>query len=475
MFTWSVVQAVFGHWMWSLEFVIQRHEKVDKHLKRLNDINSQATFAFSGQNFFMKRENMKVVLTSELQVWNTVIVCALNVAENNISFNSCDEDNDLYRHMFPDSNITKNYCQDHGKLKYVIQFGISLYTKELMQSDLQGQLFTFHFDETVNSQVKKQCDGYATYFSPKLKEISSAYCWSLHVGKWTADGMLVHFHEFMKNVALSPNFMLALGVDGPNVNLLFKNKPKEEFSIIEMGTCPLHIVNHAFGKAVQALKESIVDLNEMAIDFNFFFKYSAAMRERYTGYPEITGVTAKLMRKHCSTWWFSLEKVLVKLMEQWENLFEYFLRKDPTLPGFTGSKGIFSTARYACIRGYLQSKKIPCCHHICFFVCPGFSKIHKNFRNQCTIDSPTLPKIPAFVAHHIQQIPEGRSFQEKKGDQDYAIKHIKNLKQINVKLQSNHKTSCSFGSQTELQLKKSKLDELEKKRLKRNMEEAMTE
>ena len=198
MFTWSVVQPVFGHWMWSLEFVIQRHEKVDKHLKRLNDVNSQATFAFSGQNFFMKRENMKVVLTSELQVWNTVIVCALNVAENNISFNSCDEDNDLYRHMFPDSNITKNYCQDHGKLKYVIQFGISLYTKELVQSDLQGQLFTFHFDETVNSQVKKQCDGYATYFSPKLKEISSAYCWSLHVGKWTADGMLVHFHEFMK-------------------------------------------------------------------------------------------------------------------------------------------------------------------------------------------------------------------------------------------------------------------------------------
>ena len=53
---------------------------------------------------------------------------------------------------------------------------VFLYTKELVQSDLQGQLFTFHFDETVNSQVKKQCDGYATYFSPKLKEISSAYC-----------------------------------------------------------------------------------------------------------------------------------------------------------------------------------------------------------------------------------------------------------------------------------------------------------
>ena len=168
---------------------------------------------------------MKIVLTSELLVWNTVIVRALNMAENNL----CDEDNDLYRHMFPDSNITKNYCQDHGKLKYVIQFGISLYTKELVQSDLQGQLFTFHFDETVNSQVKKQCDGRAIYFSPKLKEITSSYCWSLYVGKWTADGMLVHFHEFMKKVALSPNFMLALGVDGPNVNLLCKKNPRKNF------------------------------------------------------------------------------------------------------------------------------------------------------------------------------------------------------------------------------------------------------
>ena len=65
-------------------------------------------------------------------------------------------------------------------------------------------------------------------------------------------------------------------------------------------------------------------------------------------------------------------------------------------------------------------------------------------------------------------------FKEKKGDQDYLMNHIKNLKQNNMKLQSSHKASCSFGSQTELQLKKSKLDDLEKKRLKRNMEEAIT-
>ena len=106
--------------------VIQRHERVDKHLKRLNDVNPQATFASSGQNFFMKRGNTKVVLTSEQQVWNAVIV-RLNVVENNISFNSCDKDNGLYWRMFPDSNIAKNYCQGRGKLKYVYNLVFAIY------------------------------------------------------------------------------------------------------------------------------------------------------------------------------------------------------------------------------------------------------------------------------------------------------------------------------------------------------------
>ena len=38
--------------------------------------------------------------------------------------------------------------------------------------------------------------------------------------------MLVHFHKFMKKAALSRNFILALGMDDPNVNLLFKDKLK---------------------------------------------------------------------------------------------------------------------------------------------------------------------------------------------------------------------------------------------------------
>ena len=356
---------------------------------------------------------------------------------------------------------------------------------ELVQSNIQGQSFTFHFDETTNSQVKKQYDGYATYCSPEHKQISSAYCGSLYVGKCSADDMLVHFHEFMKKAGLNPAFMLALGMDGPNVNLLFKSKLKEEFPIIEVGTCPLHIVNNGFGKAVEALKESIVDLDEVAIDFHSFYKYSAARREQYTVCHEITGVTAKMMEKHCSTRWLSLEKVLVKLMEQWENLSEYLRKvptlpgftgsKVPTLPGFTGSKGISSTGRYVRIKGYLQSKKIPVVIVFVVSFAQDFRKFIKTFETNAPLIHLLYQKCLQLLHTVFDKFLTAEVIQEKKSDQGYAMKHIKNLKQIYVKLQSKHKTSYSFGSQTDLQLRKSKLNELEKKRLKRNMEEATTE
>ena len=91
-------------------------------------------------------------------------------------------------------------------------------------------------------------------------------------------------------------------------------------------------------------------------------------------------------------------------MEQWENLSSIFLAKFH--PGFTGSKGSSSTARYACIKGYLQSKKIPVV--IAFVV--SFAEDFREFMETFNTNAPLIhliPKMPAVVAHCIRQIPEG--------------------------------------------------------------------
>ena len=188
--------------------------------------------------------------------------------------------------------------------------------------------------------MKKQYDGHVTYYSKSRKEVCNAYCGTLFVERCTADDMLVHFYEFMKKVALDPRLMLSLGMDGPNVNLLFQSKLLKEVSIITVGTCLLNRASTGFGKAIMSIKESVVDPNEIAIDFHFFFKYSAVRREEYKKCVEITGVVSKHMERHCETRWLSLEKVLVKIYEQWDNLSEYFLNKVPTVAGFKGKNGV---------------------------------------------------------------------------------------------------------------------------------------
>ena len=67
--------------------------------------------------------------------------------------------------MFPDSATTNSYQQKADKVKYAIQFGIAPFLKDILLNELKDLAFSFHFDKTTTSQIKKQYDGYATYLS----------------------------------------------------------------------------------------------------------------------------------------------------------------------------------------------------------------------------------------------------------------------------------------------------------------------
>ena len=50
------------------------------------------------------------------------------------------------------------------------------------------------------------------------EEIKTIYCGSLFVGHCTADDLLDHFDHFMKDFGLDVEYLLNIGMDGPNVN-----------------------------------------------------------------------------------------------------------------------------------------------------------------------------------------------------------------------------------------------------------------
>lgn len=59
--------------------------------------------------------------------------------------------------------------------------------------DVNRVLFSFLLDESTNNQVKKQNDGYVSYWSPRYGQVVSASLGSLFVGNWNADDLIEHY------------------------------------------------------------------------------------------------------------------------------------------------------------------------------------------------------------------------------------------------------------------------------------------
>ena len=340
----------------------KRHAKGKGHMQLIKHRSKQKTLTGSSSNLSLSN----VGLYEKDKVTKAEILQALNVVNCNISFASASGDTKRFQEMFPDSEIAKKYCQGETKTKYTIQFGIAPHVKSKLLEDFAGSPFSFKFDETTTSQVKKQYDGYITYMSALNNKVVTAYAGSLFVGHCTSVDLLDHFLAFIKDLNLDTNLFMGIGMDGPNVNKKFERDLMKKLdsekgnSIIPIGNCPLHTVNNAFGEGMKIIK-AVLDIEQFLIDLHFFFKLSSARREDYKEIEDLTDVTTEFMLRYCSTRWLYIGKTVLRVMEQNENIKLYFLTKLPTLAGFKGKKGVGSTERYQCIKKMLNNDLLlPC-------------------------------------------------------------------------------------------------------------------
>ena len=119
------------------------------------------------------------------------------------------------------------------------------------------------------------------------------------------------------------------------------------------------IVN-AFLEGLQALTGEIeIDLCQFVLDLFGFLKCSAKRIKDYFNVESFTEMQGCTMMKYVTTRWISLQDVLIRIMEQFPNLKEYFLKVLPSQKGFKGKSGVESQDRYIRIKKLLNSKKLP--------------------------------------------------------------------------------------------------------------------
>ena len=241
------------------------------HLKHVNK-------AQKGQRTFPKPAKEVSLVMSEassslsMKGIRTETIQTLKCVHSNLSFASANSDGDSFRTMFPESKITEKYSQNETNMKYVIQYGLSPYFQDLLKRDLKGKPFSLKFDENTTYQTKKQYNGYVRYWSERFDAVIMVYCDSLFVEK-----LAEHFYRFVQRAGLDINFMLHLGMDGPNVKKKFSiyywnRHSLKKTTFLDVGTCPFHIVHNAFRKGVSSFW---FNFDRFAFDIPFFFKLSA--------------------------------------------------------------------------------------------------------------------------------------------------------------------------------------------------------
>ena len=71
-----------------------------------------------------------------------------------------------------------------------------------MLKDFKDQSFSFKFDESTTSQVKKQYDTYVQFWSSLHQQIVNRYCGSAFVGHCGSEELLNHFFSVSKRDGL---------------------------------------------------------------------------------------------------------------------------------------------------------------------------------------------------------------------------------------------------------------------------------
>ena len=86
--------------------------------------------------------------------------------------------------------------------------------------------------------------------------------------------------------------------------------------------------------------------------FTFFFKLSSARREDWASLESTTEIAAQYAKQHTETRWLSMKYVAVRILEQYDNIKEYFLKFLPKEKNF--KYNIKHTERYKRIENALK-------------------------------------------------------------------------------------------------------------------------
>ena len=122
---------------------------------------------------------------------------------SHFSHSSACDISDVFKALFPDSNIAQGMTCGPTKQSYLITFGIGPYFKQLLVEDLKkASYFVVLFDESLNTELCcEQIDFTVRYF--KNDQVMTRYLSSSILGHNTVEDLKLKFEDATQNLQAS--------------------------------------------------------------------------------------------------------------------------------------------------------------------------------------------------------------------------------------------------------------------------------
>ena len=194
------------------------------------------------------------------------IIWILKCVMGGCSFRFNDDMSQKFQAMFPELEILNKFGLGRTKSMYAVKHGLAPHFKELLNSNLQkSEIFSYSFDESLNEATQtSEMDLYIRFWDDLDDSVKVRYYDSSFLGHGKHTDILNHFNELTKN--LKSECLYQISMDGPNVNLKFfqefsaKFKVENYHSLVDIGSCSLHIVHGAFRTGAEKSEWSLKKL-----------------------------------------------------------------------------------------------------------------------------------------------------------------------------------------------------------------------
>ena len=206
------------------------------------------------------------------------------------------------------------------------------------------------------------------------------YLTSTFLGHTQAEDLKKMFEEGIKD--LEPRRMIQISMDGPSVNWKLyeqiteeRNEMEDYLSLIDIGSCSLHVVHGALRTGVQKTKWSIDGILRALYNL---FNDSPAKREDY---KTITGSDIFPLQ-FCGHRWLEDKKVAERAISIWPNIHKYVVETLKKPKSKIPSSASFATVKSA-VHDILIVAKLQ------FFV--SVATVMQPFLKMFQADAPMLP------------------------------------------------------------------------------------